>query len=36
MNMDNTVLSSNSFSAIEGDVEMQLLGFPTGKELWIH
>lgn len=36
MNMDNTVLSSNSFSTIEGGVEMQLLSFPTGKELWIH
>ena len=33
---ENTVISNNSFSAIEKVVEVQLLKFATGKELWIH
>ena len=31
---ENTVISNNSFSAIEKVVEVQLLKFATGKELW--
>lgn len=33
---ENTVISNNSFSAIEKVIEVQLLKFETGKELWIH
>ena len=36
MNTEKTVLSGNLFSTIETVVEVQLLNFSTGKELWIH
>lgn len=34
--IDNTIISNNSFSAFEKDVEVQFLQFGTSKELWIH
>ncbi|MFV0587143.1 hypothetical protein [Bacteroides reticulotermitis] len=34
--IENTILSHNSFSAFEKVIEIQLLQFSEGKELWIH
>ena len=34
--IETNIISKNSFSAIETTVEVQLLQFSSGKELWIN
>ena len=30
------IISENKFSAIEGEVEVRIIEFTSGRELWIH